>query len=123
MVAGEPLPRPYPALVLQPVEQSLPDETVFTRQLELAQANPGNRAESIRVLLESSKVGSSEHAALLSVQSLEDRTKPVVEKLRLLWCTPRPAEMLAQWKVKDWEAVLIFLESACKKDWECLGST
>ena len=43
----------------------------FTRQLELAQANPGNRAESIRVLLESAKLGSSEHAALLLVQSLE----------------------------------------------------
>ena len=46
----------------------------FTRQLDLAKAMPGNRAESIRVLLESAKLGSVEHAALLLVQSLEDRT-------------------------------------------------
>ena len=30
---------------------------------------------------------------------------------------------MAQWKVKDWEAFLIFLEDACKKDWECLDLT
>ena len=95
----------------------------FTRQLEFAQANPGNRAESIRVLFESAKLGSSEHAALLLVQSLEVRTNPVIEKLRLLWCTPRFADILAQWKVKDLEAFLIFLEGACKQDWECLDST
>jgi hypothetical protein len=95
----------------------------FTRQLELAQATPGNRAESIRVLLESAELGSLEHAALLLVQSLEERTKPVIEKLRLLWCTPRPAEILAQWKVKDWEAFIIFLEGVCTKDWERLDST
>ena len=40
-----------------------------------------------------------------------------------MWCTPRSAEIAAQWKVKDWEAFLIFLEGACKKDWECLDST
>jgi len=84
---------------------------------------PGNRAESIRVLLESAKLGSSEHAALLLVQSLEDQAKPIIEKLRLLWCTPRVAEVLAQWNLKDWEGYLIFFEDACKKDWEGLDST
>ena len=31
--------------------------------------------------------------------------------------------MLAQWSLKDWEGFLVFLEGACKKDWECLDST
>ena len=73
--------------------------------------------------MESAKLGSSEHAALLLVQPLADGTTPVIEKLRLLRCNPRPVDLLAQWQVKDWEAFLIVLEGACKKDWECFGST
>ena len=61
----------------------------FTRQLELAQAMPGNRAESIRVLLESAKLGSSEHAALLLVQSLEDKAKTYHREAPLVVVHPK----------------------------------
>ena len=60
----------------------------FTHKFELAKESVGNRAETVRALLETATIGSLEHVALLLVQVLEDETKPFIEKLRLLWCTP-----------------------------------
>ena len=62
----------------------------FTQKFELANESVGNRAETVRALLETATIGSLEHVALLLVQALEDETKPFIEKLRLLWCTPSP---------------------------------
>ena len=76
---------------------------------------PGNRAERISLLVESATLGSVEHAALLLVQLLEDKAKPFIDKLRLLWLNPMCVEVWAQWNLKDFERHLIFHECACKK--------
>ena len=68
----------------------------FTQKFELAKESVGNRAETVRALLETATIGSLEHVALLLVQALEDETKPFIEKLRLLWCTPSPHEIVSQ---------------------------
>ena len=65
----------------------------------------GNRAETVRAWLGSATVGSLEHVALVLVQTLEDETKPCIEKLRLLWCTPSPHEVLSQCKVERLDSV------------------
>ena len=80
----------------------------------------GNRAETNRALLESATIGCLEHVALFLVQTLEDKTKPLIEKLRLLWCTPSAHDLLVQWKLRDWMVHLILLETSCRNDWEGL---
>ena len=60
----------------------------FTHTLQLAKESVGNRAETVRALLESATIGSLEHVALFLVQTLEEKATPLTEKLRLLWCTP-----------------------------------
>jgi hypothetical protein len=44
----------------------------FKHKFQLAKESVGNRAETVRALLESATLGSLEHVALLSVQTLED---------------------------------------------------
>ena len=61
----------------------------FAHMIQLAKQSVGNRVETVRTLLESATIGSLEHVALFLVQTLEDKTKPFTEKLRLLWCTPK----------------------------------
>ena len=80
----------------------------------------GKGSETARALLESATIGSLERVALFLVQTLEDNTKPFIEKLRLLWCTPSAHEILAQWKLRDWIVHLILLEKSCRNDWEGL---
>jgi len=80
----------------------------------------GNRAETVRALLESATICSLEHVAPFLVQALENKTIPFIEKLRLLWCTPSAHEMLVQWKLRDWMVHLIFLDKSCRNDWEGL---
>ena len=102
--------RPGPVLVLQPVVQCLPQEAVHTEKISWQKESVGNRAETVRALLESATIGSLEHVALFLVQTLEDKTKPFIEKLRLLWCTPSAHEFLVPWKLRDWMVHLIVLE-------------
>ena len=79
----------------------------FTHKFHLAKEYVGNRAETVRALLESATIGSLEHVALIWVQTLEDNTKPFIEKLRLLWCTPSVDVILLQWKLSDWIVYVI----------------
>ena len=81
----------------------------------------GNRAETVRALLETATIGSLEHVALLLVQALEYEAKPFIEKLRLLWCTPSPHDILSQWKLSDWIVYAMFMESYCRNDWDGLN--
>ena len=48
-------------------------------------------------------MGSVARAALVFAQTMDDEAKPLLEKLRLLWCTPKVEELLAEWNLKkDW---------------------
>ena len=67
----------------------------FTLQLDLAKSKPVERGETIRILLESVSLGSAEHVALVFVQTMDDEGIVLLEKLRLLWCTPKADELLA----------------------------
>ena len=78
MVAGVFPSRPGPVLVLQPVVQCLPQEAVQNIRLPLAKQSAGNRAETVRALVESATLGPLEHVALFLVQTLEDNTRPFI---------------------------------------------
>ena len=93
----------------------------FTKKLDLAKKSPADRGETIRVLLESTSPGSAEHAALVFTQIMDDEAKPVLERLRLLWCTPKADELLAEWNLKTrWGKYLVLHEEACRNTWEGL---
>ena len=64
------------------------------QKLNLAKKSPGNRGGAIRALLASAKLGSGEHAALVFAQTMDDEAKPLLEKLRFLWCAPKDDELL-----------------------------
>ena len=83
----------------------------FTEKLNLAKKTPGHRRETIRVMLESASPGSAEHAALVFAQTIDDEDTPLLEKLRLLWCTPKADELLAEWNLTNdgnWDVLLHF---------------
>ena len=83
----------------------------FTEKLTMAKKMPGHRRETIRVLLESASPGSAEHAALVFAQTIDDEDTPLLEKLRLLWCTPKVDELLAGWNLTNdgnWGVLLDF---------------
>ena len=48
----------------------------FAQTIQLAKQSVGNRAKTVRTLLESATIGTLEHVALFLVQTLEDNTKP-----------------------------------------------
>ena len=68
-------------------------------KFQLAKKAPGDRSETIRILLESASPGSAEHAALVFAQTIDDEDKPLLEKLLLLWSHPKADELLAEWNL------------------------
>ena len=61
----------------------------FAEQLHLANKSPGNRGEIVSVLLEYVNVGSNAHNQLIFAQIMDDDSRPLLEKLLLLWCCPK----------------------------------
>ena len=72
----------------------------FAKKLHLAQKSPGNGTDTICVVLGSVTLGTAEHAALVFAQIMDDGAQPLLEKLHLLWCTPKVEELLVKWSLK-----------------------
>ena len=75
----------------------------FNKLFSLAQNKPGSRDEIVKLLLGSVKPGSDEHAALVFAQTMDDESKPKLEKLRVLWNTPKVDDLLRVWNLTGWQ--------------------
>eukprot|EP00974_Lingulodinium_polyedra_P042768 4105322-Lingulodinium_polyedra.AAC.1 len=65
----------------------------------MVKKSPGQRGEGIRVMLESARPGSVEHAALLFAQTVGDDSMPLLDKVRLLWFTAQVDALLIVWSL------------------------
>jgi hypothetical protein len=56
----------------------------FTQQLGLAKRKPAERGETVRILLASASLGSTEHMALVFSQTMDGEGIPLLEKLHVV---------------------------------------